>query len=119
MIGKKHRYHTGSKRRFAWIYSSPRWKALRQTVLKRADGQCEECYSIGETQVHHRVPIAMGGSIWDEKNLIAICRSCHLEMHRKIEAERLPIWQRKLYDLIDRPVTPRLQRIKTLRRAVP
>ena len=110
MIGQKHRHHSGSKRRFAWIYSSPRWKAIRQTVLSRTDGQCESCYSIGETQVHHRVPVSLGGAIWDLDNLVVLCRSCHLEEHRKIEQSKLPDWQRRLYELVDKPIPPKLIR---------
>ena len=105
------RHKTGSKRRNAWIYSSKRWRALRQQALKRADDCCERCFSIGEIQVHHKVPVALGGAIWDLDNLEAVCRSCHLEAHRKIEAERLPDWQRRLYELIDKPIVPKPQRI--------
>ena len=116
MIGTKHRYHSGSKRRNAWIYSSPRWKALRAKVLSRAEECCERCGSIGEVQVHHRVPVSLGGDIWGLDNLIALCRSCHLEMHRQIEVERLPAWQRRLYELVEKPIPRALQRINTLRR---
>ena len=112
MIGQKHRHHSGSKRRFAWIYSSPRWKALRQRALKRADGICEECYSLGEVQVHHKVPVSLGreSDIWDLDNLIVLCRSCHLEAHRRIETAKLPDWQRRLYELVDKPIPRKLIR---------
>ena len=107
------RHQTGSKRRFAWIYRSQRWKAIRAQVLKRADECCEECFSIGEIQVHHKTPVSLGGEIFDLDNLEALCRSCHLERHRRIEQSKMPEWQRRLYDLIDKPVTPRLQRFTT------
>ena len=108
MIYSKHQ--TGSKRRFAWIYSSKRWRALRATILKDRGEQCESCFSIGEIQLHHRVPVSLGGELWNPENLIVLCRSCHLEAHRKIESEKLPTWKRKLYELIDKPVEPRLQK---------
>lgn len=106
------RYRTGSKKRFQWIYSSKKWKLLRQVALNRAEGCCEECYSIGEIQVHHKKPVAQGGAIFDIDNLIVLCRSCHLEAHRKIEVEKMPVWKRKLYELIDKPVQPHLIRLK-------
>ena len=121
MIGQKHRHLSGSKRRFAWIYRSPRWKALRQRALKRAEGICEECYSLGEVQVHHRTPVSLGGAIWDLDNLIVLCRSCHLEAHRKIEFAKMPEWQRKLYELVEKPIPPKFVRITQLpaqRRAI-
>ena len=104
------RHQTGSKRRFAWIYSSPRWKVLRAKVFRERGEQCESCFSIGEVQVHHRIPVSLGGAIFDEKNLEVLCRSCHLERHRAIEQSKMPDWKRRLYDLIERPTKPRLQR---------
>ena len=108
MIYTKHQ--TGSKRRFAWIYSSKRWRALRASILKERGEQCESCYSVGEIQLHHRLPVSLGGELWNPDNLVVLCRSCHLEEHRKIEDAKLPDWQRKLYQLIDKPVEPRFQR---------
>ena len=107
------RHQSGSKRRFAWIYSSTRWKALRSKVFRERGEQCEVCFSIGEVQLHHRVPVSLGGEIWNPDNLEIVCRSCHLEKHRKIEETKMPLWKRKLYDLIDKPVAPRLIRLKT------
>ena len=104
------RHQTGSKRRFAWIYSSTRWKALRSRVFRERGEQCESCFSIGEVQVHHRVPVSLGGAIFDSDNLIVLCRSCHLEAHRKIEESKMPEWKRNLYRLVDKPITPRLKR---------
>ena len=104
------RYPTGSKRRFAWIYRSQRWKELRARIFRERGEQCESCYSIGEIQLHHKRPVSLGGAIWDEKNLEIVCRQCHLEAHRKIEGSKMPEWQRKLYQLLDAPVEPRLQR---------
>ena len=107
------RHQTGSKKRFAWIYRSNRWKSLRQIALNRADGVCEKCRSRGELQVHHRKPVAQGGAIFDINNLIVLCRSCHLEAHRRIEHDKMPSWKRKLYELIDKPVAPRCIKLKT------
>ena len=104
------RHQTGSKRRFKWIYRSPRWITLRAKLYRERGEQCEECFSIGEVQVHHIKPVSLGGAIWDESNLEIVCRSCHLDRHRKIEESKMPDWKRNLYRLIDKPVAPRLQR---------
>ena len=109
MIYTKHQ--TGSKRRYSWIYRSKRWKELRARIFRERGEQCEVCFSIGEIQLHHRVPVSQGGDIWNERNLIVLCRSCHLDAHRKIENSKLPDWQRRLYELIDRPVAPRLYQL--------
>ena len=107
------RHQTGSKRRNAWIYSSKQWKALRAKIFRERGEQCESCYSIGEVQLHHRKPVALGGDAWNPDNLIILCRSCHLEAHRKIEFDKMPEWQRKLYRLIDMPVEPRPVKFRT------
>ena len=104
MIGQKRHFNSGSKRRNAWIYSSPRWKTIRTKIFDERGDQCEDCGSIGEVQLHHRKPVSLGGAIFDEQNLILLCRSCHLEAHKQIEHEKLPEWQRKLYELVDRPI---------------
>lgn len=104
------RHQTGSKRRFSWVYRSKRWKALRARIFRERGEQCESCYSIGEVQVHHRIPVSLGGAIWDMDNLAVVCRQCHLEAHRRIEVSKMPEWQRKLYRLVDAPVEPRLKR---------
>ena len=115
----KTRYPTGSKRRFKWIYSSARWKALRASIFRERGKKCERCQSLGEVQLHHKVPVASGGEIWDETNLILLCRSCHLEAHRKIEASKIPDWQRRLYALVEQPVVRMTQPSPCPRRATP
>ena len=108
------RYPTGSKKRFQWIYSSKRWRELREKLFHERGEQCEKCYSIafGEIEVHHIKPISLGGDIWSEDNLVLRCRSCHLEDHREIEKQKMPIWQRKLYELIDKPIPKKLRFLK-------
>lgn len=29
------------------------------------------------SEVHHLIPVSKGGSIFDPKNVIAVCKSCH------------------------------------------
>ena len=56
------------------FYNSPKWKKLRDTVLKR-DKVCQDCG--GEAQcVVHKVEVASGGET-EEYNLKAICRHCN------------------------------------------
>ena len=32
-------------------------------------------------------PLAAGGSMWDMDNLIALCRTCHIDIHRVRRAD--------------------------------
>ena len=56
-----------------------RWRKLRGRFLNNHP-LCEQCLSAGRytaaTEVHHIKPLADGGSN-DEKNLMALCKSCH------------------------------------------
>jgi len=46
---------------------------------------CEVCGKERTAEIHHKTPIAAeggGGHPLDETNLIALCRECHLKMHK-------------------------------------
>ena len=84
-----YQYH----RRHELVYNDPRWRPLREQVMARDGGLCQECLGRGiltpATQVHHRVsPFQRGLSqqdfdfyAWDLSNLEAICRDCHAAIH--------------------------------------
>ena len=83
------------KRRQRLVYADPRWRPLREQVMARDGGLCQECLAKGiltpATQVHHRIsPFQRGLSdadfqflAWDLSNLEAICRDCHAAIHAK------------------------------------
>ena len=55
------------------------WRKLRARFLN-AHPLCEQCKASGRytaaTEVHHIKPLADGGTN-DERNLMALCKSCH------------------------------------------
>ena len=51
------------------------WGEIRARVHER-DQACVRCGSRRQLQVHHRVPLASGGSN-DLTNLELLCRACH------------------------------------------
>ena len=68
---------------------------VRQAVHTRAEGRCENCWSlVGGLQYHHRRPRGMGSSIRAGTNTAAncllLCRSCHesVERHRTYARQR-------------------------------
>ena len=83
------------KRRQRLVYADPRWRPLREQVMARDGGLCQECLAKGiltpATQVHHRISPFQGGLsqqdfdfyAWDLSNLEAICRDCHAAIHAK------------------------------------
>ena len=80
-------------RRHQLVYNDPRWRPIREAVLQRDGGLCQECLKDGVitpcNQVHHIVsPFQVGISqadfdyyAWDMANLEAICQDCHAKIH--------------------------------------
>lgn len=61
------------------------WKRIRDKYAAEHPF-CEQCFERGilvETQeLHHKIPLSEGGT-HDRSNLIALCKSCHSQIHAK------------------------------------
>lgn len=58
---------------------TPQWRAIRDAVLKRANGVCEGCGKQRATQVHHLTYEHICNEfLWE---LRAVCRDCHQRVH--------------------------------------
>jgi len=65
------------------------WNIFRDEALKRDGHRCTQCGSKDDLEVHHRVPIAAGGTN-AEDNLTTLCHTCHVAIHaeeRRAHAE--------------------------------
>lgn len=85
-------YEARTDKEYQAIYRSPLWKKVRRVALSRANGLCEQCMKIGKISyvddVHHIVPIKVDiNKAYDISNLICLCRSCHIEAHKRIGHE--------------------------------
>jgi len=76
------------------VYRMFRWKAVRQKVLDRDGNRCQICgWSPNDEEsperyqpkihVDHIVSLSQGGSPLDSKNLMTICKECHIEKGRE------------------------------------
>lgn len=76
------------------LISSGRWRALRREALARHPA-CVRCESMGRvtaaSEVHHVVPCEgaateaeMRRLMFDPHNLMPVCHSCHVELHREM-----------------------------------
>ena len=84
-----------AQRRHELVYNDSRWRPLREAVMMRDGGLCQECLQKGRltpaTQVHHKVsPFQIGLSdadfnyyAWSMENLEAICQECHAAIHSR------------------------------------
>jgi ATP-dependent DNA helicase RecQ len=70
------------------FYSTPRWREIRQLVLKRDGFRCRDCNRMCESpdaDVHHLIPRSTGGK--DEPgNLVTLCDGCHAVHHPNLQA---------------------------------
>ena len=61
--------------------SSPKWKATREKVIKRAGGICEGCGERSINDVHHLTYDHVGDELLFE--LVGLCFRCHGKIHNK------------------------------------
>lgn len=65
------------------------WKRIRDKYAAEHPF-CELCFERGLAvpveEIHHRLPLSEGGT-YDRSNLIALCKSCHSQIHAKREDE--------------------------------
>ena len=66
--------------------NSRRWGRVRRLALDRAGWRCRVCGTYGN-EVDHIKPLQRGGAPFDEGNLQALCRRCHIEKTRREAAE--------------------------------
>ena len=61
------------------------WKRIRDKYAAEHP-YCERCFARGVLvpveEIHHKIPLAEGGT-HDRSNLIALCKSCHSQIHAK------------------------------------
>lgn len=71
------------------------WRALRRKVLERDGWRCTKCGRAGKLEVDHRVPVHEGGAD-TMQNCRALCRTCHIDRHRRQPTETEAEWDAHL-----------------------
>ena len=86
------------------LLSTKRWRDLRKVIINRDGGYCQRCfikYDIIETknlQVHHIKPrIEYPELMFEETNLICICKTCNLQLGVDEELDFEP--NEKIFDV--------------------
>lgn len=78
------------KRERQRLYSSERWKKVRDIVLRNSPA-CKRCGRLA-VEVDHIIPTSRGGEMFDLDNLQALCLECH---RQKSYAENLQNYSKK------------------------
>jgi len=63
------------------LYSSAKWRKLRQFILERDDHMCQECGEIETLEVHHIISANDEVLRFTPENLITLCHNCHNKAH--------------------------------------
>ena len=75
------------------------WERTRRRVFERDGWACVQCGRAGALEAHHVRPISEGGAVFDLANLVALCRGCHVAVHRtRDRPDRMPPAWRALID---------------------
>lgn len=77
-------------------YSLGRWQRLRLKVFERDGWRCQLCGKAGRLECDHKINWRDGGAFWDEKNLQAACRGCHIKKTKAEAQARALAWSDRL-----------------------
>jgi len=78
----------GGKKPYGWS-----WEKLQKQLHKENGGTCEKCKKKKRILIHHKMPVRFFTNPYDahfRKNLIAVCLSCHAQLHKKLK-EKWPL----------------------------
>ena len=80
--------------------SAREWAGIRREVLDRDGWRCQNpgCGKPGALEVHHVVELQNGGTN-DLGNLRALCRSCHIEIHKPTLTAGQAAWETLVKEL--------------------
>lgn len=77
---RKHDPTPAEQRKRELFYKRAVWKRARDAKLRR-DPLCQACLYVGVQReadhVDHAVPIAAGGALLDDAQLVSLCLPCH------------------------------------------
>lgn len=90
---QKDKYNDDRYKVYNDCYNTTRWKKVREEVLKKSNYMCEICKQLGilnyeDIQVHHIEKIIDNPyKMYDEDNLLVVCRKHHREVEGMNENE--------------------------------
>lgn len=79
----------------------PEWHRLARVAKDKAGWRCERCASHGFLEAHHRSTDPQ--RFYDLANIEVLCRSCHIEIHRRDYRPKSPeiaAWDSLVKDLL-------------------
>ena len=92
MAGRGSRFHAHLNRH--------RWADARRAAFDRDGWRCRECGRPGRLEAHHVTPLHKGGDPYDLANVESLCRSCHIDRHRRKLSPAEVAWNRLVREMV-------------------
>lgn len=93
--------HPGSKHHAA--LNPRKWELTRKATFERDGYRCRQCGHPGRLECHHIIPLEAGGEPYNLSNTLTLCRTCHVNHHRrdrrKPETPEQAAWQQLVDEL--------------------
>ena len=80
--------------------TGPHWARVRRAAFERDGWRCVECGRPGRLEAHHVTALHKGGAPYDLDNLETLCRSCHIDRHRRKLTPGEAAWRVLVDDLL-------------------
>ena len=80
-------------------YHKGAWARVSRMARDRDGWRCRACGRAGRLEAHHVRPVHQGGDLLDLANTRALCRSCHIAIHRRQPYEGRPQWENLVREL--------------------
>ena len=69
------------------------WQKLRLETFNRDKWRCRECGKAGLLECHHTISLeTWPDQPWTIDGLLALCRNCHIAIHRRAQTEEDKAW---------------------------
>lgn len=75
-------------------------KKVKEIVWKRDKGRCIFCGSTNANPEAHAILSGAYGGLGVEKNIVTVCRPCHMKMDNSIEQKQYKTFARKYLEAI-------------------
>lgn len=85
--------HDPAPNPFAWVYKHPKWKVLREAVIREVGYICQDKEHDARTTItvldlDHIKEVSDGGAKFDRANVMLRCRSCHVRKTKAVAKAR-------------------------------
>ena len=73
-------------------WNQKRWALVRRRAFDRDLWRCQKCRRPGALEAHHIEQLEDGGAAYDLGNILTLCKTCHVDLHRPAEIPGVRAW---------------------------